>query len=125
MDPEPRLADTRPVTGPRRRADWLADEVAELGRRALPREQYYREFAQRLRPVVDADALCWHTLDPETLLMTGDTPEELIDSGIFTAETGAAAGALVVESEYAGDGVNAFAALARRRVPVGILREVR
>lgn len=123
MDAGAPRADTRPVAPARRRADWLADEVAALGRRALPRERYFREVAQRLRRVVDSDALCWHTLDPETLLMTSDAPEELISSGIFTSETAPVAGALIVQSEYMGDGINAFAVLARRRTPVAILGE--
>jgi DNA-binding CsgD family transcriptional regulator len=101
----------------------LADELAVIGRRALPREQYYREVAARLRRVVDCDALCWHTLDPETLLMTSDAPEELISSGIYTVETAPAAGEMLVSFEYLGDGINTFAGLARKRAPVGILSE--
>jgi DNA-binding CsgD family transcriptional regulator len=101
----------------------LADELAVIGRRALPREEYYREVAARLRRVLDCDALCWHTLDPETLLMTSDAPEELIASGIFSVETASAAGEALVAAEYMGDGINTFAGLVRRRAPVGVLSE--
>jgi DNA-binding CsgD family transcriptional regulator len=111
------------VSPARSRVDWLADEVVGLGRRALPREQYYRELAPRLRRVIDCDALCWHTLDPATLLMTSDAPEELVSSGILTPETAPPAGELLVTREYMGDGINTFAGLARKRVPVGILSE--
>ena len=107
----------------RSRVDWLAAEVAALGTRALPREQLYRELAPRIRRVIDCDALCWHTLDPQTLLLTSEAPEELISSGILTPETVHAAGEMIVSHEYMGDGVNTFAGLARRRVPVGILSE--
>ena len=70
----------------------LVDEVALLGRRALPREQYFGELAARLRRVIDCDATCWHTLDPQTRLMTSDAPHELISAGVFTPETAVAAG---------------------------------
>jgi DNA-binding CsgD family transcriptional regulator len=101
----------------------LADELAVIGSRALPREQYYREVAARLHREIDCDALCWHTLDPETLLLTSDGPEELISSGVYTVETAPAAGAMLVSCEYMGDGINTFAGLARKRSSVGILSE--
>jgi DNA-binding CsgD family transcriptional regulator len=116
-------ADTRKVSRASSPVDRLADEVVVLGRRALPREQFYSEVGVRLHRVIDCDALCWHTLDPETLLMTSDAPVELIDAGVFTHETAPAAGEAIVTNEYMGDGVNTFAGLARRRIPVGILSE--
>jgi DNA-binding CsgD family transcriptional regulator len=111
------------VTAAQSRVDRLVDDLVALGRRGLPRAEYYREAAARLRRVVDCDALCWHTLDPETLLMTSDEPEELIDIGLLTPETAPAAGRLLVAGEYMTDGINTFASLARRRVPVAILGE--
>jgi DNA-binding CsgD family transcriptional regulator len=101
----------------------LIDDVALLGRRALPREQYFGEVAARLRRVIDCDATCWHTLDPQTGLMTSDAPQELISEGVFTPETAAEAGAGIVASEYFVSDVNTFASLAARRVPVGILSQ--
>ena len=89
----------------------------------LPREQYFGEVAARLRRVIDCDATCWHTLDPQTGLMTSDAPQELISEGVFTAETAADAGAGIVASEYFVTDVNTFASLASRRVPVGILSQ--
>lgn len=53
--------------------------------------------------------------------MTSDAPAELIESGIYTAETASAAGQLMVRSEYMVEDFNSFAALAARRTPVGIL----
>ena len=100
---------------------WLVDDVAALSRRGLPREQYYAEVAGRLRRVLDCDAACWHTLDPETRLITSDTVDELIGAGIFTPATIGDAGAKLIASEYFVADLNTFAGLASRRVPVGIL----
>ena len=94
-----------------------------LGTRGLPREEYFAELAPRLRRVIDSDATCWHTLDPQTLLLTGDEPADLVERGIFTAETASQAGELIVRSEYVVEDRNTFAELASRRVPVGILAQ--
>ena len=102
----------------------LVAEVEALAARGLPRERYFSEVAARLRRVVTCDATCWHTIDPQLQLMTSDAPQELLDAGVFTAETAPAAGAGVVASEYLRDDVNTFATLARRRTPVGILSHV-
>ncbi|MGZ4173694.1 MAG: hypothetical protein ACXVQR_04370, partial [Solirubrobacteraceae bacterium] len=99
----------------------LVDDVTLLGRRGLTREQFYAEVSARLRRVIGCDAACWHTLDPQTRLMTSDAPDELISEGVFTAETAPDAGARLVASEYFVKDVNTFASLASRRVPVGIL----
>ena len=104
--------------------DRLADDVAALGRRGLPRSEYFPELATRLRRVIAADAMCWHTLDPDTLLMTSDAPDELISAGVFTLETVQSAGERIVAAEYMADDVNTFGGLARRRTPVGILSQV-
>jgi DNA-binding CsgD family transcriptional regulator len=101
--------------------DRLLGEVEALSARGLPRDEYLAELGPRLRRTIANDASCWHTLDPETRLMTSDAPAELIDRGIYTPETAAAAGEMVVRSEYLVDDVNTFAGLAARRVPVGIL----
>lgn len=101
----------------------LIDDVALLGRRALPREQYFSEVAARLRRVIDCDATCWHTLDPQTGLITSDAPQELISEGVFTAQAAVDAGAGIVASEYFLTDLNTFASLAARRVPVGILSQ--
>ncbi len=111
------------MKGARWQIDQLIDDVSELGRHGLPREQYYGELAARLRRAIDCDATCWHTLDPQTRLMTSDAPHELISEGVFTLEEAAGAGALLVRSEYFVQDVNTFAGLAARRVPVGILSE--
>ena len=104
--------------------DQLIEDVALLGRNGLPREQeYYREVAARLRRVVDCDATCWHTLDPQTRLITSDGGQELIGEGVFTPETISDAGALILAGEYFVKDVNTFAGLAARRVPVGILSQ--
>jgi DNA-binding CsgD family transcriptional regulator len=103
--------------------DRLVNEIDVLAARGLPPGQFFREAAHRLRRVIDADATCWHTLDPETLVMTSDAPEELVEEGVFTPQTAMAAGEAIVASEYLREDVNTFAALASRRAPVGILSD--
>src|SRR3954468_15745683 len=107
-----------------RSPERLIDEVALLGARGLPRQEFFAELAPRLRKVIDNDASCWHTLDPHTRLLTSDSPDELIERGIFAPAEAQAAGELIVRSEYMVDDVNTFAGLAARRVPVGILDHV-
>jgi DNA-binding CsgD family transcriptional regulator len=102
----------------------LMNEVDLLSARGLERKEFFAELAPRLRNVIDNDASCWHTLDPHTRLMTSDSPDELIERGVFAPEEARAAGELVVRSEYLVEDVNAFAGLAAQRVPVGILDHV-
>jgi DNA-binding NarL/FixJ family response regulator len=102
-------------------AEPIMDEIAALAARGLPRADLFRELAPRLRKVVDSDATCWHTLDPYTRLMTSDSPDELIERGVFTAESAPAAGELMARSEYLIEDFNTFASLAGRRVPVSSL----
>jgi DNA-binding CsgD family transcriptional regulator len=109
------------VAAARWQVGQLVEDVALLGRSGLPREEYYGEVAARLRRVVDCDATCWHTLDPQTRLITSDAGRELISEGVFTPETIPGAGALILASEYSVKDVNTFAGLAARRVPAGIL----
>jgi DNA-binding CsgD family transcriptional regulator len=99
----------------------VLDEIAALAARALPREQFFAELAPRLRRAIDSDATCWHTLDPYTRLMTSDAPAELIERGIYTAESAPSAGELMARSEYLIEDFNTFAGLAARRVPVSSL----
>ncbi|MCB0829078.1 MAG: hypothetical protein KDB62_09755, partial [Solirubrobacterales bacterium] len=80
--------------------DRLQQEIAVLGGRGLARSEYFAELAPRLRRVVDSDASCWHTLDPQTRLLTSDEPAELIEAGIYSAESASSAGELLVRSEY-------------------------
>ena len=69
-------AYSRRMGAARWQVDQLIEDVALLGRRGLPREEYYGEVAARLRRVVDCDATCWHTLDPQTRLITSDAGQE-------------------------------------------------
>ncbi len=110
-----------------REPEWsvarLKAEIAVIGTRGLSREEYFAELAPRLRRVVGNDASCWHTLDPQTRLLTSDEPRELVAAGIYAPDTVAAAGEVLVRSEYLSDDPNTFAELAGRRVPVGILAQ--
>src|SRR5258705_1192421 len=92
----------------------LIGEIDMLGAGGLPRKEFFAELSPRLRNVIDNDASCWHTLDPHTRLMTSESPDELIERGILTPDEAAAAGELVVRSEYIVDDVNTFAGLAAR-----------
>lgn len=103
--------------------DRLVAEVQRLATRALPRNEYHRELSARLRRSFDFDASCWHALDPRTLLLTTAHPEELLHKGFMTPESEPDAARAVLASEYERDDYNAFATLARRRSPVGILSE--
>ncbi len=104
-------------------ADRLPDEVERLGARGLPYGELHTELAARIRRVVPVDAMCWHGLDPDTRLLTTANPVELMEGGFLTPDTEAKAAGAVVTSEYLRDDVNPFAALAARRMPVGILSE--
>jgi DNA-binding CsgD family transcriptional regulator len=110
-----------------REPEWsverLKGEIELLGGRGLSRPEYFAELAPRLRRTLPSDATCWHTLDPQTRLLTSDEPRELVEIGIYTEETVAAAGEVIVRSEYLQEDRNGFAELAGRRVPVGILAE--
>jgi DNA-binding CsgD family transcriptional regulator len=110
-----------------READWSVDrlkgEIDALGRRGLSRQEYFAELGPRLRRAVANDASCWHTLDPETRLLTSDEPRELVERGIYSEETIAAAGEVIVRSEYLAEDHNGFAELGSRRVPVAILAQ--
>ena len=105
-------------------AGRLADEVTRLGARALPREDYFRELTQLVHRGIDCDALCWHTLDPATAMITSDSSDDLVESGVYTRESANEAGAGIIASEYLLDDVNTFAGLARKRVPVATLEGV-
>lgn len=104
-------------------ADLIGD-IDVVASRGLARKEFFAEVAARVRTVIDNDASCWHTLDPSTRLLTSDDPAELIAHGILTPEQTPGAGELLVRSEYMVEDVNTFAALATKRVPVGILDHV-
>src|ERR1700689_1533165 len=103
--------DNAGMASPHWSVDRVREEIELLGTRGLPRDEYFAQLAPRLRRVIDNDASCWHTLDPQTRLMTSDAPAELVERGIFTAETAATAGELLVRSEYLVQDSNTFAEL--------------
>jgi len=109
------------MASPHWSVDRLREEIELVGTRGLPRDEYFAQLAPRLRRVIDNDASCWHTLDPHTRLLTSDAPAELVERGIYTAETATTAGELLVRSEYLVPDCNTFAELAARRIPVGTL----
>ncbi|MEV0289755.1 MULTISPECIES: helix-turn-helix transcriptional regulator [unclassified Kribbella] len=104
-------------------ADRLVADVQRLAVRGLPRDEFHRELAARIRRVVPIDATCWHGLDPRTLMMTTADPVELKAGGFLTSDSEPVAIDAVLSSEYRRDDYNSFATIARRRHPVGILGE--
>jgi DNA-binding CsgD family transcriptional regulator len=109
------------------RVEWgperLIAEVERLTMRGLPRSDYFRELSLRLRRTIPFDGACWRGLDPDTLLITTVNPEDLFERGLVPPEFYVSGAEIVFASEYERDDVNTLSALARRRVPVGILRE--
>jgi DNA-binding CsgD family transcriptional regulator len=103
--------------------DRLVAEVESLALRGLPREQLHSELASRIRRAVRVDAACWHGLDPHTRLLTTADPVELLQQGYLSPANEPDAARAVLSSEYDRDDYNAFAALAGRRSPVGLLSE--
>src|ERR1700743_630425 len=75
--------DNRGMREPEWSAKRLKGEIEALGARGLPRGEYFAELAPRLRRAVANDASCWHTLDPQTRLLTSDEPREMIERGIY------------------------------------------
>ncbi len=111
------------MASPHWSVDRLREEIELLGTRGLPRDEYFAQLAPRLRRVIDNDASCWHTLDPQTRLMTSDAPAELVDAGSSRPRQPPLRGELLVRSEYLVPDSNTFAELAARRIPVGILHQ--
>ena len=103
--------------------DRLVDEVRRLALQGLQRDEYNHELGARLRRAMPFDAACWHALDPQTLLLTTVNPVELHASGLLDEQTEPHAARTFIASEYERPDYNAFATLARRRAPVGILSE--
>jgi hypothetical protein len=89
----------------------------------MHRDEFQQELAARIRRVMRVDATCWHGLDPRTLMLTTANPVELAAGKFITPATEGAAVESVLSSEYRRDDYNSFAALVRRRYPVGILTE--
>lgn len=101
----------------------LLAEVRRLSLRGLQRDEFHRELAARIRRVIKIDATCWHGLDPRTLMLTSADPVELMAGGYLTPASEPVAVRAVLSSEYRRDDYNSFAAIAKRRLPVGILGE--
>lgn len=102
----------------------MVTDVTVLARRGLRLEQFFAESAARMRRVFAFDAACWHTSDPQTGMMTGAVPDDLVSAGLYTPETVGEAARLIIRSEYLLEDINTFAGLARRRVPVARLSSV-
>ena len=102
-------------------ADRLVAEIERLAARGLSAHEFLGQTGERLRRSVAADAICWATLDPDTLLMTSVVAQDLVANGVVPEDAVAAAGWQLLRSEYVVEDVNTAAGLAGRRAPVGIL----
>jgi DNA-binding CsgD family transcriptional regulator len=98
-------------------------EIERLAARGLQVEEFCQQASDRLRRGLGFEGACWHTIDPETLLITSDLPGDLEANGVLPDDLADVARQLIVSSEYVVDDVNTFAELARRRRPVGVLSE--
>src|SRR5512135_378803 len=90
--------------------DRLQMEVDRLSGRGLQLPNFWLELSARLHRTIQFDGVCWYTFDPETMLMTGHTREQLPDR---LSE--------LTYNEYVEQDANRYVELARRRVPVGVL----
>jgi DNA-binding CsgD family transcriptional regulator len=88
-------------------------EIVRLCHAGLDSTTLRREVMNEMRQVLPADAWCFPTADPATLMITGNVGEGLP----------AEAAPRFFEIEYSLEDFNKFAELARRPSPVGSLRE--
>ena len=88
-------------------------EIVRLCHAGLDSTTLRREVMNEMRQVLPADAWCFPTADPATLMITGNVGEGLP----------AEAAPRFFEIEYSLEDFNKFAELARRASPVGSLRE--
>ena len=88
-------------------------EIVRLCHAGLDSTTLRRQVMDQLQDLVPSDAWCFPTADPATLMITGNVGEGLP----------AEAAPLFFEIEYSRDDFNKFADLARRRSPVGRLRD--
>lgn len=93
-------------------------EVVRLAHTGLNWPTMAARMSTAIRTVVPFGFHCWHTLDPDTLLMTGDVAWET-ESGSELQD----GGELLPYFEYAMQDVNQWAFLARTLWPVGILSQ--
>ena len=97
--------------------DWSArnirDEIARVCHRDQDLQTLRREVVGRLKKVVPADAWCWPTADPATLIVTGAQTE-----GIPPGNS-----RRFFEIEYTSPDFNKFSELAHSRRPVGSLSQ--
>ena len=86
-------------------------ELHRLNHRGLGPVEFTSSAKALLRRAVPFDASCWLTMDPATLLFT---------SGLFDYPPQMARD--LARNEFLEDDVNKMGQLARRRIPVGVLR---
>jgi DNA-binding CsgD family transcriptional regulator len=89
-------------------------ELIRLCHRGLDVARFVEAAARPLRRAVPFDGVCWLTLDPATLLVTGHIPQDSFEPDEVP---------LLARNEYLQDDVNKFSTLARQQRTTGSLRE--
>jgi DNA-binding CsgD family transcriptional regulator len=97
-----------------RQAERSRQELLTLCHRGLDVARFFEAAGRALGRAVPFDGVCWVTMDPATLLVTGHIPQ-----GSFQPEEVPR----LAHNEYLEDDVNKFSALARQERTAGILRE--
>lgn len=93
-------------------AQHVRREIEGAGELGLDWVEFSEVVGRQIRRLVGYDAACWHTLDPATLLLTGNALTNLSDDGL----------PVLAACEYGPDDVNKWAFLARQPSVAGRLR---
>lgn len=93
-------------------AQHVRREIEGAGELGLDWVEFSEVVGRQIRRLVAYDAACWHTLDPATLLLTGNALTNLSDDGL----------PVLAACEYGPDDVNKWAFLARQSSVAGRLR---
>jgi len=88
-------------------------ELARLSHLGLAWTELAARASQVIRRVVAYERMCWHPIDPATLLMTGGVVENLPPDGF----------PVLARCEYETEDVNTWSSLATNPWPVGILSQ--
>ncbi len=89
-------------------------ELITVCHRGLDVARFFEAAGRALRRGLPFDAVCWLTMDPATLLVTGHIPQDSFQPEEVPR---------LAHNEYLEDDVNKFSALARQQRTAGSLRE--
>lgn len=89
----------------------VTQEIERLCEEGLDWIELSEAVGRQIHRIVDYDAACWHTMDPGTLLLTGNAVENIPEGGM----------PILAACEYGAEDVNKWAFLARNEATVGRL----